>query len=83
MCSDPIMSFSIVEFLASKSVAIISSKWFASEEEDECRWPPVSSTKAVRLAREHTTPNDSWDLYEIRTLGKASTAPSFLILLFL
>ena len=63
--------FAIVEFVATLTIAIIPTKWFASKEEDVCFWPPAGAN-IKHLVLKEVTPTESWSKFSIRCLGKAS-----------
>lgn len=65
--------YSIVEFTQNKTSEIVATKWL-NDEEDQCRWPPVDSVKAGKLALKLAEPAASWQWFSVRVLGKAGNA---------
>jgi hypothetical protein len=71
------MAYAIVEFLSKgkskKTVDIIPTNWFVTEEEDQCFWPKVVSSMAIIMVKEKASPQAAWPKYNLRVLGKAGT----------
>ena len=64
----PNLPLAVVEFCASKTVAIVPTSWFCGDEQDQCFWPKSQATK---LAKAGKPPNESWNVYEVKVLGRA------------
>ncbi|KAK2872949.1 hypothetical protein Q8A67_022846 [Cirrhinus molitorella] len=70
------LPFAVVEFLDSRTVAIIPRNWFTGPEEEECYWPPSSTANTDRYVREGRNPQDDWLKFHVRVLGKAADYPA-------
>lgn len=66
------LPFAVVEFLDSRTVAIIPRNWFTGQEEEECFWPPFSTVNVDRCVREGREPQEDWMKFQVRVLGKAA-----------
>ncbi|XP_064596247.1 uncharacterized protein LOC135462880 [Liolophura sinensis] len=67
------LPYAVVMFVVSRTVAVISTAWFTSDEEDECYWPPASnSAKVKKMLQTGAVPTQSWKKFNIRVLGKAA-----------
>lgn len=67
-------SWTVVEFLESKTVEAVPTRWLFSDH--ECFWPPMTRSKINNEIKNHSSPNTCWPLYSIRvfkdgTFGKS------------
>ncbi|XP_077065755.1 uncharacterized protein LOC143718618 [Siphateles boraxobius] len=65
------LPFVVVEFLDSRTVAIIPRNWFTGPEEEECYWPPSSTVNVDQYVREGKEPQEDWAKFQVQVLGKA------------
>lgn len=65
------LSFAVMEFLESRTVAIIPRNWFTGPEEEECCWPPYTTVNIECFVRESRVPQEDWLKFQVRVLGKA------------
>ena len=72
--ADIMLPYTIVEFIGTdkRYCDIIATMWL-NDEEDQCQWPPVSNTKAGKLAMKLANPDVSWKIHSVRVLGKAGS----------
>lgn len=71
--------YAIVEFLCSKSVAIVPVTWLSTEK-NLCGWPPKNSKlhdKISSIVKNVTDPEDDWKNFKVRVLEKASMFINF------
>jgi len=60
--------YSIVEFTADNSVAVILNNWLLN---GDCCWLPVSKNKALeKLVKEQCEPAMDWSKHSVRVLHK-------------
>ena len=64
----PNLPLAVVEFCVSKLVANVPTSWYRGDEQDQCLWP---KTQATKLAKAGKPPNESWNVYEVKVLGRA------------
>lgn len=76
--------FAAVEFISTRSVGVISTEWFVSENEDRCFYPSTSDRRQVqRLVTQHSSPTPSWKSYDVKVLFKTGKTVMYIHLDFI
>ncbi len=74
--------FNVVEFLSSKSVAVVSHAWMQGDT--FCRWPIYKNKKKIEKAcRNHIIPGIDWEMYAVRIMSSPSKLITQLLMTFL
>ncbi|XP_030835217.1 uncharacterized protein LOC105437798 isoform X2 [Strongylocentrotus purpuratus] len=65
----------IVEFLDTKEVEVVSSKWLGTNDgRQSCRWPPCDAASAKNAVMRHDPPEDTWPWFTCEVQEGGSTA---------
>lgn len=55
-------SWTVIEFIDSKSVEVVPTKWMTSES--QCYWPPMTRDKLMIEIKNGNLPYENWPVYK-------------------
>ena len=71
----------MVLFEESITVAIVPVKWIIGKDKKICYWPApkIPASKISKLIQNLEDRSDTWEIYDIRILGKAGELTTYIL----